>query len=172
MNIIIRSEQTKDYKEITLLNDLAFNQPNEGKLVEKLREDKNFITELSIVAVYYNKVVGHILFFPIQINSGFQKHTTLALAPMSVLPEFQKKGIGKKLVRAGLIKSKELAFDSVIVLGHSGYYPKFGFFPASKFGIKAPFEVPDNVFFAIELKENSLAGKSGIVDYPKVYMEV
>ncbi len=172
MNIIIRSETENDYGEITKINDLAFGQSEEGLLVEKLRLNPNFIKDLSLVAEIDKKVIGHILFFPIKIEKGETTFDSLALAPMSVLPEFQKKGVGSKLVSKGLKATEKFGHKSVIVLGHENYYPKFGFVPTSKWKIKSPFEVPDEVFMAIELKEDDLKGVSGVVKYPKEFDEV
>ncbi|WP_455367207.1 GNAT family N-acetyltransferase, partial [[Eubacterium] cellulosolvens] len=115
-------------------------------------------------------IVGHILFSKIKIR-GEKDHETLALAPMAVLPKFQKQGIGGKLIREGLNKARELGFDSVIVLGHNEYYPRFGFERASKWNITCPFEVPDEAFMAIELNPGALSVKAGIVEYPKEFSE-
>lgn len=172
MNIKIRSEKKQDYNKITEINNLAFGQKNEGKLIENLRKTDNFITELSLIAENDNEMIGHILFYPVIIKSENTKYKSLALAPMSVIPKYQRKGVGTKLVIEGLNIATKLGYESVIVLGHSEYYPKFGFKPASKWNIKAPFEVPDNVFLALELKANSLKDKSGIVEYPKEFNEV
>jgi len=172
VNIVIRQEAKSDYKKISEVNDLAFGQPNEGLLVEKLRLNPNFINQLSLVAVNDDKVIGHILFFPIIIKENENKHDSLALAPMSVLPDFQKQGVGSKLILEGLRIAKILKHKSVIVLGHKDYYPKFGFLGASNWGIKAPFDVPDEVFMAMELTENGLWEVSGVVQYPKEFEEV
>ena len=94
------------------------------------------------------------------------------MAPMSVVPEYQRRGVGKQLVTEGLKRAKSIGYKSVIVLGHSEYYPKFGFEPASKWNIKAPFDVPDNVFLAIELEEGGLKGVSGAVEYPDEFNDV
>lgn len=90
---------------------------------------------------------------------------------MSVSPKFQGMKIGKALIEKALNKAKEMGFESVVVLGHENYYPKFGFEVASKFGIKAPFEVPDEVFMAIELKEGKLKNVSGIVEYSSAFID-
>jgi len=123
------------------------------------------------VADINNRIVGHILFSKIKIigNSIFE---TLALAPMAVLPEFQKRGIGSNLINRGMEKAKELGFDSVIVLGHKDYYPKFGFKRASKWNIKCCFEVPDEAFMAVELIDGALKGKEGTIKYPDEFMDV
>jgi predicted N-acetyltransferase YhbS len=80
---------------------------------------------------------------------------------MAVAPAFQNSGIGGQLIRYGLLKAKELGYRSVIVLGHEHYYPKFGFVPAEKWGIRAPFEVSASFFMGIELVEGGLEGVSG-----------
>jgi predicted N-acetyltransferase YhbS len=88
---------------------------------------------------------------------------------MSVLPEFQNKGIGGKLIKEGLKVAEQLGFTSVIVLGHPEYYPKFGFEKASTWSIKPPFDAPDDAFMAIELVENALIDASGMLEYPQEY---
>jgi predicted N-acetyltransferase YhbS len=172
MNFLIRPEKTEDYPAIKKLNDLAFHQPDEGMLIEKLRLKPGFIAELSLVAEYESRIVGHILFTPIQITNKDQIFKSLALAPMAVLPEFQKKGIGKELVMGGLNMAACLGFQSVIVLGHKDYYPKFGFRPASNWQISAPYEVPDECFLALELSCCGLKGISGTVEYPPEFDEL
>ncbi len=94
---------------------------------------------------------------------------SLGLAPMAVSPECQKSGIGGQLVKKGLELAKRLKFKSVVVLGHEHYYPKFGFEPANKWNIKAPFDVPSNFFMAIELEKDGLKNVAGTVIYPKEF---
>ena len=172
MKITIRPETEEDYEEITRIHDLAFNRINEGVLVERLRKTSCFVSELSLVAEYKDRVIGHILFYPIKINAGTRKCDSLALAPMAVHPAYQRRGIGSKLVEEGLTTAKELGFKSVIVLGHSEYYPRFGFEVASNWGIHAPFDVPDDVFFAMELKRNGLKDCRGTVEYPEEFNDL
>jgi putative acetyltransferase len=99
MVINIRKETEKDYEDIKSVNDKAFGQENEGKIVENLRKNEKYISDLSLVAEIDNKIVGHILFFPIKIISQENEYETLSLAPMSVLPNYQKMGIGSKLIK-------------------------------------------------------------------------
>jgi predicted N-acetyltransferase YhbS len=135
-----------------------------------LRESDVFVPELSLVATIANKIVGHILFIKIKISKDSQNEfDSLALAPLAVRSEFQKKGIGGQLVRSGLDIAREMNFESVIVLGHKHYYPKFGFVPAVKWRIKAPFDVPTNVFMGLELAIDGLKNVSGTVKYPKEF---
>ena len=164
----IRPEIESDYQKIYKLHHLAFGQEDESKIVDKIRLGENYIPELSLIMEIDNQIIGHILFSKIKIK-GLKKFETLALAPMAVLPIFQRKGIGSQLVRAGLEIAKALGFDSIIVLGHKDYYPQFGFQPASHWNIKCPFEVPDEVFMAIELQPDALVDKTGMVEYPKEF---
>jgi putative acetyltransferase len=166
--MIIRREKKEDFKSIYEIHVKAFKQKDESKLVERIRSSKNFIPELSLVAEENGKILGHILFSKIKII-GEEEYESLALAPMAVLPELQRRGIGSKLIKEGLNKARELGFNSVIVLGHKDYYPRFGFERASKWNIKCPFEVPDEAFMAIELIDGALAEKAGIVEYPEEF---
>jgi putative acetyltransferase len=164
--LIIRPELSNDYGNITRLYDLAFGQVGEGRLVEALRHNPLFIKGLSLVAIIKGKLIGHILFFPILIKGEGKVFRSLALAPMAVLPEFQHTGIGTELVYSGLDEARAGKFGSVIVMGHRDYYPRFGFSPASGFGIFPPSEVPNDAFFAIELHNDGLSGVRGMVEYP------
>lgn len=171
MDVSIRNERKNDYDEIRKINDLAFGQENEGKMIEALRKTSNYNHLLSLVAEIKNKIVGHILFYPIKIKNKEEKYKVLSLAPMAVHPEYQNQGIGSKLVKKGLERAKELDFSVVIVVGHPKYYPRFGFTPAKNWGIKLPFDVPNDVFLALELKENALRNCIGTVEYPKEYFD-
>lgn len=174
--INIRVEQELDYKivedviENAFLNaELTDNQ--EHNLVNRLRKSSEFIPELSLVAEIDNKIVGHILFTKINIESNKESFESLALAPLSVLLDYQNKGVGKALMNYGLEVAKNLGYESVVVLGHENYYPKFGFKKASEFDIKPPFEVPDEAFMALELNENGLKNVSGVVKYSNAFFE-
>ncbi|UCG71217.1 MAG: N-acetyltransferase [Thermoplasmata archaeon] len=170
-NVKIRQEQKSDHQKVYDINKQAFNQENESKLIEKIRNGENFVPELSLVAELNGEIVGHILFSKIKII-GDAEYESLSLAPMAVAPKHQKQGIGGELVKTGLETAKKLGFESVILVGHSDYYPRFGLKKSSLWGIKCPFEVPDEAFMAIELVEDSLKNKKGYVQFPKEFMEV
>jgi len=176
-NIIIRKENTFDHNWVVELTEKAFetleiSDHNEGKLVDKLRKAPTFIEELSLVAELNGQVVCHILFTPIVIDNGQQQFQSLVLAPVSVLPEFQKMGIGGQLILAGHQKAVELGFQSVILIGHPEYYPRFGYKPASSWEIKTHYELPsDDVFMAVELTEGALSKVSGMVIFPPEFGE-
>jgi putative acetyltransferase len=172
MTTEIREEHKQDHEAVYTVNELAFKHANEARLVDALRKSAAFIPALSLVAVADQTICGHLLFTKILIKNDSATYESLALAPVAVLPEYQQKGVGSALIRAGLQKAKELAYDSVIVLGHEHYYPKFGFEPAEKWQIKAPFDVPSNVFMALELKPGALEKVSGTVEYAKEFESV
>ena len=171
-NFQIRLEETADYQKVVELTARAFkNMPfadgDEDKLVERLHKAPGFISELSLVAESEGKILGHILFIPVIIDEEQQHFQTLVLGPVSVLPEFQKQGIGSELIKAGHKKAVEIGFDSVILLGHPEYYPRFGYKPASGWGIKTHYQLPsDDVFMAVELRKNALKNVSGMVIFP------
>ncbi|MFZ1702822.1 MAG: N-acetyltransferase [Saprospiraceae bacterium] len=168
--MLIRQEIPSDYEEVFEVNRLAFGQDEEAVLVSRLRMSNAFVGNLSLVALINHLIVGHILFTKIDIVNGPKStYESLALAPMCVRPTFQKKGFGGLLIEAGLNKARELGFKSVIVMGHEHYYPKFGFLPAEKWGIKPPFDVPSPLFMGIELVENGLKNVSGVVKYAKEF---
>lgn len=151
----IRKEQPADYDAVYHLVKEAFanaeyTDGNEQDLVVELRKSNSFIPELSLVAVEDGKIVGHILFTKAYVN-GVE---VLALAPLSVLPEYQNRGIGLSLIERGHMAARELGYGYSVVLGHSKYYPKAGYVPASQYGVKAPFEVEDENFMAICFSEN------------------
>ena len=152
--IEIRQENEKDYEEVYKVVKTAFetadhSDGNEQDLVVSLRKSENFIPELSLVAIQDKKIVGYILFTKINIG----KYEELALAPLAVLPEYQKQGIGKKLIEKGHKIAKGLGFHYSVVLGSEKYYPKLGYVPASQYGIKAPFEVLDENFMVMKLND-------------------
>lgn len=170
--ITIRKETPDDYALVIELTEKAFetmefSDQKEGQLVDKLRKTPTFIDELSLVAEINGKVVGHILFTPLVIDNGQQQFQSLVLGPVSVLPDFQKQGIGGQLIISGHQKARELGFQSVILIGHPEYYPRFGYKTASGRGLKVAMELPsDDVFMAVELTENALSGVSGMVIFP------
>lgn len=174
----IRKETPEDYQRVVELTERAFktlplSEGKEGMLVQNLRKSNSFIPELSLVAEIEGKVVGHILFSPIIIDNGQQQFRSLVLAPVSVLPEFHHKGIGSQLILAGHQKAMELGYQSVILVGHPEYYPKFGYKRCSTWNIKSPIDLPsDDVFMALELSEGSLQGVTGTVVFPPEFAGV
>ena len=167
--ISITSETPEDIAAIREVVTAAFGRPNEAELVEIIRNSPNFIPELSLVAKQDGKVVGHILFSLVAIETQQGNVEAQALAPLCVTPTHQRQNIGAQLVQAGLTKCRELDRNIIIVLGEPHYYQRFGFQTASKFGIQAPFSVPDEAFMVLELKPGALKNIRGIVRYPAYF---
>jgi len=163
MNIEIRKENPFDIPAIYEVNRRAFGQPSEAELVNSLR-NANALT-LSLVAFLDNQIVGHIAFSPVTIENSQLKFQAIGLAPMAVLPEHQKWGIGTKLVQEGLKQLSEAGHKIVVVVGHPEYYPRFGFVKASDFGIKWEHECYDEAFMVKGLLSGILDKVSGTVRF-------
>jgi putative acetyltransferase len=168
-SFIIRPERPEDTDAIFEVNLQAFGQDGEARLVNALRNDGDYDHELSLVAVSGDRIIGHILFPPITIVSDTAETSALALAPLSVHQDFQCLGIGSALIEEGLKECQRLGHRIVVVVGHPGYYPRFGFLAARDFGIQAPFPCPDEAFMALPLKSGALDGISGTVRYPLAF---
>jgi putative acetyltransferase len=158
--IEVREERPDDVPAIRDVNKRAFGQDLEGNLVDALRS--NGAALLSLVAVLNGRIVGHIMYSPACVGGGT---IGAALGPMAVLPERQRQGVGSKLVEAGNRKIQEQGYPFIIVLGHSDYYPRFGFMPAGNHGITCEWEVPDNVFMVLVLDQEKMQGVSGLARY-------
>jgi putative acetyltransferase len=165
----IRSERAADAPSVRAVNQAAFVTNTEADLVELLRAQASPL--VSLVAEEAGAIVGHILFSPVTLP-GQPDLTIMGLAPMAVVPACQRRGVGSALVRAGLRDCKQLGFDAVVVLGHAEYYPRFGFQPASRLGLGCEYDVPDDVFMALELKPGILNGKSGTIQYHAAFGSV
>lgn len=169
MSIIIRPETGADHEAIRQVNRLAFGQDAEARLVDALREGG--YVRLSLVAEKDGQVVGHILFSDLPIVTEARTVLALALAPMAVLPAFQRQGIGAALVRRGLEDCRGQGHRIVIVLGHPDYYPKFGFSAKLAVPLSSAFGGGE-AWMALELVPKALAGVAGKVQYPPPFNEV
>mgnify|MGYP001225599066 CR=1 FL=1 len=160
--ITIRDEQPGDAAAIRDLTTLAFGGPVEAAIIDALRDTCQGL--VSLVAVENGEIIGHILFSPVTINGS--PVSGMGLAPMAVLPERQRQGIGTELIRHGLARLREEGFTFVIVLGHPDYYPRFGFVPASMYGLSSQWEgVPDEALMVIIFNEQVMNGIHGVVRY-------
>jgi putative acetyltransferase len=151
----IRDEEPGDAPAVRRVNETAFAGPAEADLVEALHAAA--AVTLSLVAVDRGAIVGHILFSPVDLDG------VVGLAPMAVAPARQGAGIGSALVRAGLERLAAAGVAAVVVVGHPSYYPRFGFQPAARFGLRWE-HGHDDAFFALELVPGALAG-GGVVRY-------
>ncbi len=160
--ILIRPENDQDHDAVRQVNCSAFGQDGEARLVDGLRAGG--CAPVSLVAEIDGKVVGHILFSDLSIVTESGNVAALALAPMAVLPKFQRQGIGSALVRCGLEMCKENGHRTVIVLGHAEFYPRFGFSAKLAERIASPYgSGPSHL--AAELTPGALEGVVGTLMY-------
>ncbi|MFJ6483516.1 GNAT family N-acetyltransferase [Streptomyces sp. NPDC091682] len=157
-----RPETAADAAAVRAINLAAFGTPLEADLVDALRADGSWLPGLSYVAEAPDgSVAAHALLTRCEVDGA----PALALAPVATDPGLQRSGAGSSVVRALLAAARERGESLVIVLGHPEYYPRFGFLPASRFGIRAPFEVPDEALMALVL-DGSRPVPAGTIRYP------
>lgn len=161
----IRPERSGDEEAISALHTAAFGTEAEARLVERLREAD--VPRISLVAVdEAGGLVGHILFTPVTVAAEGGPHAgAMGLGPMAVRPALQRKGIGGRLVEAGLAACRERGVPAVFVLGHRAYYPRFGFAEAAPRGLHFGGAQFDPYFFVLELTPGALDGWAGRVRY-------
>ncbi|HYN27628.1 MAG TPA: N-acetyltransferase, partial [Burkholderiales bacterium] len=160
---LIREERREDAEAVHAILAAAFGREAEARLVERLRASGKIVCAL--VAEEKGRVLGHMVFSRIAVESGNGEIPVLALAPLAVMPAFQRLGVGSALVSAGFERCRMERHARVMVVGDPLYYGRFGFVPASRFGLKCPFPVPEEAFMAIELEPGAFAQVSGVVRY-------
>ena len=162
----IRSERASDIGAIHRINQEAFGTDAEARIVHSVRSQARPV--ISLVADDGGALVGHILFSPVTLERT--SALVMGLAPMSVVQSRQRQGIGSTLVKEGLAACRVLGAVGVVVIGHPEFYPRFGFLPGSRLGLKVEFEVPDEAFMALELVEHALR-PHGLVRYHAAFSE-
>lgn len=162
-------EQESDFAAVDALNRAAFDSSAEADLIRQLREQASPL--ISLVAKDDSGVIGHIMYSPVTLPS-YPEARLMGLAPMAVLPERQRQGTGSALVEAGVAACREKGYEGIVVLGHPDYYPRFGFKPASEFNLDCEYDVPPEVFMALELSPESLQGLSGKIRYHPAFAAV
>lgn len=166
--LTVRREQSRDISDIFEINLRAFGREEEGKLVDKLRG--RVYPFISLVADEEGRPVGHILFTPVIVGDTLLK--AVGLGPMAVLPEHQGEGAGSALINEGLGVCREEGMEAVFVLGHPGYFTKFGFEHASKMGIYWKSGEFAPYFFMHELVKGALDGAQGEVIFHPAFDDV
>jgi putative acetyltransferase len=168
--MITRHERPSDKAAIYQVQTRAFAGVAEADLVDRLRANNK--ATLSLVAEDEGLIVGHILFSPATIETATGSLSGLGLAPLAVVPERQRQGIGSLLIEEGLKQCRAAKHSFVVVLGHADYYPRFGFVPASRFNIKSEYDVADENFMALELQPNALNNCAGVAHYQPEFIQV
>jgi putative acetyltransferase len=168
-DIEIRAEKPEDAIAIRQVNVAAFGREDEANLVDRLR---GVASTFSLVAVESDRVVGHIFFSPVAIEGQCDDSLFfLGLAPLAVLPHYQRQGIGSLLVQHGLKECVRLGVQAVFVLGNPKYYRRFEFITAKEKGLGCEYTVPHEAFMILELRGGSLAGCRGTVKYRSEFRE-
>jgi putative acetyltransferase len=160
---VIRPEQAGDFDTIHALLLASFGRELEARLVDRLRASGKIASAL--VAEDRAHILGHVVFSKVVTEAGTGEVGALALAPLAVAPAFQRLGIGSALISAGLEHCRLERQTRILVLGDPGYYQRFGFEPAARFGLQCPFPVSANAFMAMELEPGAFEGASGTVRY-------
>jgi putative acetyltransferase len=160
---VVRAEQTGDAEAIAAVNDRANGGTDESRIVTALRRSGH--ADISLVAEHDGRIAGHILFSPVRVEVPGPPVAALGLAPMAVLPEFQRQGIGSRLVEAGLAECGRRGCQLVVVLGHPHFYGRFAFRPARLLGLSSEYPEAGDAFMALELTSGVLSGRTGMVRY-------
>lgn len=171
MNILIRLEEVKDYRRVEEITRLAFSYPGriergqigcpyEHWMVNELRK-RDGVTDLSLVAVVDGMVVGHIICSKAEVRTDKGATPVLNFGPISVLPDMQRKGIGKALITNMIEKATQLGYGAILFFGRPEYYPRFGFKEASEFGIADAEGYNYPAFMGMELIPGYLAEAKG-----------
>lgn len=161
----IRPLQPDDVVDVDRILEAAFEGRSEAELAGILLKEEP--ETVALVALHAGRLVGCIFFTSARIPGSDLR--IAALGPMAVAPATQRSGVGSALVRQGLQVMRDSGYEASIVLGHSEYYPRFGFEPASRFGLSCRWPVPDDVFMAMELKHGSLSDATGRVEYADAF---
>jgi putative acetyltransferase len=175
MDYIIRNEKSEDYRIVEELTrkafwNIYFPGCNEHYLVHVMRKHKDFIPELDYVIEKDKKIIGNIMYTKAKLVSGNgREKPILTFGPVSILPEYQRKGFGKKLIEHSFIRAKELKYEAVVIFGDPNNYVNLGFKSSSRFDISLENEIYPSAMLAKELIEESLLGEKWIYKDSNVY---
>jgi putative acetyltransferase len=167
----IRSERDDDKEAVRQMVAAEFDTGTEANFIDAVRSGSAPV--VSLVAEDSGHVIGHILLTPVPLDEQQRAESAQSaksakltgLVSLAVMPDRQGEGVGSALMHAGLDRCRELGFDGVVALGHADYYNRFGFSPASGFGLHFSYRVPEDAFLALELKPHALEGKGGTVNH-------
>jgi predicted N-acetyltransferase YhbS len=176
MQVTFREENVADAPAIEQLivhayENVGHSDHKEQVMVRRLRGSAAYVPQLSLVAETRKEIAGHIMLTRIAIREHEKSVPSLALAPLSILPVYQKQGVGSALVNEAHKRAKALNFQSIVLLGIAGYYPRFGYVPLKTYDIRVPFEIREQNCMIIELVAGALSGVTGMVDYPPEWTE-
>jgi len=166
-SVYVRIAVPQDEDAVFAVEREAFGGTVEAELVAALIAGDAYIPDLSLVAEHDGSIVGHVLFTRARAGAV----DAVLLAPLAVAPDWQGRGVGSALAREGLRRAAEMGFGLALVLGHPGYYPRFGFEPAEPFGIMPPYPVePSEAWMVVELTPGTLEKAAGTVRVAEALM--
>jgi putative acetyltransferase len=165
----IRPESPDYFAAVENVTRLAFGDGVEVRILQRIRSLPEYIPALSLLAELDGKVIGHVLLSHMHHEAADWEGKLLALGPISVEPPFQRRGIGSALMQAAAIRAREMGFAAILLIGHPTYYPRFGFRPASTWGLRFQYIVPDEAAMALELLPGSLEGSAGQIRYSPAF---
>lgn len=169
--VSVRTESQSDIKAIDVVHLSAFEGDDEVSLIDALRDSTVFSPELSLVAEFHGRIVGHILLSRVRLQRPGSGLDILALAPMAVVPSQSHRGIGSALVNAAIDAARHQRYPAIVVAGHPSFYHRFGFKPASQWSIDCNLPVPIEAVSLLELEEGAL-NDGGRVFYPSQFSVV
>jgi putative acetyltransferase len=172
MNIIVRPETSEDYDAVRLVNLAAFDTSVEADLVDAMREEPEYVPELSLIAELDGQIVGHALFSEVTVEQESSEVKALSLGPIAVLPDHQSQGIGSAMMHEGHKRGRAMGYPFVVLIGHPWYYPRFGYVPARQYGLVPLWDVSDEVFMVCELEPGSLENAAGKIRYPRPFRDL
>ena len=176
MNISVRQETCENIAVVSTVirrtyEQVPFSNRREHLMVDRLRTSQAYVPQLSLIAEVAGEIVGHLLLTRISIRDGEKCTPSLALAPLSVLPEFQRRGVGSALIHEAHQRARQLGFRSIIVVGIEGYYSRFGYMPLSSYPVRVPFKVRPENCAVVSLCAEGFSGVSGVIEYAPEWME-
>ncbi|HEX2237296.1 MAG TPA: N-acetyltransferase [Gammaproteobacteria bacterium] len=170
-DIRVRAERPSDMQAIDVVNISAFEGDAEAQLVSELRNSPGYIPELSLVAEYRNRLVGHVMLTRINLLRDSQSFDMLALGPMSVVPSQAQRGIGAILLQQAVAEAEKMGFGAIAEVGQTEYYKRHGFKPLTDFGLTHNLKGCDAATTVMELKPGWLAGGGKLV-FPEPFKAV
>lgn len=174
MEIKLRLEEEKDYRTVEEVTREAFwnlYSPgcNEHLLAHKLRDTPQFVKELNYVALHNDKIVGNIAYAEGEITTADKEYKIVVFGPVSVLPEYQNKGIGSKLINHTIRLAREMGYPAILIYGDPEYYCRFGFKVSKEFHITNTEGKFPAAFQILELYPGALNGIKGIFEESDIY---
>ncbi|SMP54770.1 GNAT family N-acetyltransferase [Anoxynatronum buryatiense] len=175
--LVVRPENKKEVPVIRevvreAFHPMPFSTGREWKLVEEIRQSPGYLPSLSLVALCDGMLVGHSIISLIEIEDKKKPHNALVLGPVSILPDFQRRGIGQELIRIGIVAAKRMPLPAMVVVGDPAYYSRFGFEPAVPRNIHMPFGFDEEDYLQVlELKKGALKGVQGVIKFPPSFFD-